>query len=203
MGNVPRPLRAPSLPPNVQLDLSSLALDTQTVCSTFVCTLLGRARTRMAMCAQISTAYCRVARNSCSKTQSLSYLVYEITVQSEFAAAHAIAIRGSREKNHGHNWRVTVDIQGDSLDDDGLLCDFHLIESELSAIIEPFRNADLNTTQPFDRTNPTAENVAVYIASTLQHRLAHVLPRGACVSRVSITEAPGCTASFRPAPLSR
>ena len=36
--------------------------------------------------------------------ESLECVVYEITVEDEFCAAHAIVIRGEREAVHGHNW---------------------------------------------------------------------------------------------------
>ncbi|QYU66529.1 6-carboxytetrahydropterin synthase [Leptolyngbya sp. 15MV] len=54
--------------------------------------------------------------------------MYEIDVQAEFSAAHAIRIAGIVEPLHGHNWHVTATVVGPELDADGLLCDFHTIE---------------------------------------------------------------------------
>jgi len=124
--------------------------------------------------------------------------MYELTVQAEFSAAHAITIGGRREPIHGHNWRVRVQIQGPQLDDEGLLCDFHLVESQLQEIVNPFDNRTLNETPPFDRLNPTAERVAQHIAERLSESLADRLPAEARVAQVSVTEAPGCAAAFRP-----
>lgn len=125
--------------------------------------------------------------------------MYEITVEAEFAAAHAIVMAGQREPVHGHNWKVTVTLRGDSLDDDGLLCDFHAIENALRETIRPFHNRDLNATPPFDRTNPTAELVARHIADSV----ARSIPpgdaaRGVRLASVRVTEAPGCAASYTP-----
>jgi 6-pyruvoyltetrahydropterin/6-carboxytetrahydropterin synthase len=119
---------------------------------------------------------------------------YELTLRTEFCAAHAIVMKGEREPVHGHNWKVTVVVGGDELDGDGLLCDFHAVERELARIIAPFENADLNATPPFDEINPTAERVAQHIGQSL----ASALPPGVELMRASVTEAPGCEASFIP-----
>lgn len=118
--------------------------------------------------------------------------MYELSIQREFCAAHALAIAGAREPVHGHNWRLTVVVAGERLDADGLLCDFHDLETRVDRIIAPFHDADLNATAPFDRVNPTAENVAAHVARAL----ADGLPAGVRVRRVSVTEAPGCVATF-------
>ena len=120
--------------------------------------------------------------------------MYELTLHAEFCAAHAIVMKGVREPVHGHNWRVRVVVEGPELDDDGLLCDFHAIERSLAAIIGPFHNADLNATPPFDRVNPTAELVATHIGD----ELAKTLAPGVTLQSASVTEAPGCEATYRP-----
>jgi 6-pyruvoyltetrahydropterin/6-carboxytetrahydropterin synthase len=121
--------------------------------------------------------------------------VFEISVQTEFCAAHALVIAGQKEPLHGHNWRVTATLAGEALDADGLLCDFHAVEAALAEVIAPFRNADLNRAPPFTDVNPSAENVAKHIGIALQVRLK---PGPARVSSVSVTEAPGCVATYRP-----
>lgn len=124
--------------------------------------------------------------------------MFEIQVHSEFCAAHAIIIAGTREPVHGHNWEVVATIAGETLDSDGLLCDFHSVESFLREIIGPFHNRDLNQVPPFDRLNPSAENVARYIAEELQGRLGDGLAPLARVRSVSVTESPRCVATYRP-----
>ncbi len=119
--------------------------------------------------------------------------VFELTIQREFCAAHAIVIRGLREPVHGHNWRVSLTVRGPKLDDDGLLCDFHSLERDLDDILGPFDNQDLNATPPFDRINPTAERVAEHVAKSMRSRL----PEGVAIASVSVTEAPGCLATIR------
>lgn len=126
--------------------------------------------------------------------------MYEITVEHEFCAAHALLISGAREHLHGHNWRVTATLAGQALDADGLLCDFHAVEHALKAVCAPFANRNLGDIPPFDRLNPTAEHVAMHIAASLADALSTSLPPRVRVQSVRVTEAPGCTATFRPAP---
>lgn len=123
--------------------------------------------------------------------------MYELNVQGEFCAAHALSIAGVREPVHGHNWRVTVTITGETLDRDGLLCDFHTVEQALHEVIDPFHNADLNQCEAFRALNPSAEHVARHIARELARRLDPPLQGSAWVSAVAVTEAPGCLAVFR------
>ena len=125
--------------------------------------------------------------------------MFELSIETEFAAAHAILMGGQREPLHGHNWRVTVTISGPSLDREGLLCDFHLVESSLRDITGRWHNRNLNDTPPFSTgLNPTAEHIARQIANDLSGALAGRVPAEVRVSAVRITEAPGCAATYKP-----
>ncbi len=125
---------------------------------------------------------------------------YEITAQTTFNAQHAILIKGEREPVHGHDWVVTATIAGPTLDGEGLLCDFHAVEKALRLIVEPWNHDTLNSSEAFrGRTiEPTAENVAYVIATELATALMEMLPEGARVARVSVTEAPHCVATYVP-----
>ncbi len=123
--------------------------------------------------------------------------MFEISVETQFAAAHAILIGGRREPVHGHNWLVTATVAGAELDTNGLVCDFHDIERALRDITGPMNNASLNDLAPFSRgLNPTAENVARHIGDSLSAALK--LPRGVRLASVRVTEAPGCAAAYIP-----
>jgi 6-pyruvoyltetrahydropterin/6-carboxytetrahydropterin synthase len=123
--------------------------------------------------------------------------MFELTVETVFSAAHAIMIGGAREPVHGHDWHVTACVAGESLDEQGLLVDFHEIEECLGGIVRPFRNANLNATPPFDMVNPTAENVARYLGTALAERARLAPGRGVRVAWVRVTEAPGCAVTYR------
>lgn len=105
---------------------------------------------------------------------------------------------------------------GESLDEDGVLCDFHEVEADLAKIIAPFQNANLNTVPPFGSAgakpdlNPSAEHVARHIGESLRLCLetrvgecpkttagAGAAARVVRVESVSVTEAEGCLAVYR------
>jgi len=119
-----------------------------------------------------------------------------LTLETVFSAAHAIVMSGEREQVHGHDWRITLRIGGDTLDADGLLVDFHKVQRDLKAIVEPWHNRSLNEVEPFDTLNPTAE----LVAQTIGTRIARTLPAGVRLVSVSVTEAVGCAAEYWPQP---
>ena len=124
--------------------------------------------------------------------------MFEITVQTIFSAAHALTVAGIKKPIHGHNWHVKATLAGDNLDDDGLLCDFHTVESSLQAIVADFNNQNLNDHPAFRENNPSAERVAGYIADELIQRVEPTLAPHARLTSVSVSESPGCVATYRP-----
>jgi 6-pyruvoyltetrahydropterin/6-carboxytetrahydropterin synthase len=124
--------------------------------------------------------------------------MFAITVRAEFCAAHALTIGGVREPTHGHNFKVALTLEGSQLDSDGLLCDFHTIEDTLADVLEPFANNDLNTQHPFNTLSPSAERIAEFIGQQMIERLDEALAPHARVSRVVVSEAPGCEATYSP-----
>ncbi len=121
---------------------------------------------------------------------------YTITVTHEFCAAHTLSIAGTQEPIHGHNFITKATIAGGTLDNDGLLCDFHTVHDILVEICNPFTNQNFNEITPFDTLNPSAELIAKHIADQLATRLDDALAPNAKVHSVSITEAPGCVATY-------
>ncbi len=123
--------------------------------------------------------------------------MYELTVEGVFSAAHAISIAGVRETVHGHDWRVTATVAGESLDDDGLLCDFHTVKQVLEDILGGMNNTDLNGHDAFRGRNASAEHVARHIFDALTLRVGASLAPFARVTAVRVTESPGCAATYR------
>ena len=122
--------------------------------------------------------------------------MFTITVTHEFCAAHTLSIAGAQEPLHGHNFVTKATIAGDTLDDDGLLCDFHTVHAVLVEICEAFTNRNFNEVPPFDTLNPSAELIAKHIGDALAERMDQALAPNARVWQVSITEAPGCVAVY-------
>lgn len=118
--------------------------------------------------------------------------MYHLQIQTSFTATHAIMMQGVLETPHEHDWRVRLRVSGKELDEDGLLCDFHLVSQLLDTVIVPFHNANLNNVPPFDTLNPTAELVAMHLATAI----GPSLPTGLLEVQLAVTEAPGCEAIF-------
>ncbi len=98
--------------------------------------------------------------------------MFEIYVEHTFAAGHALRnYHGKCENVHGHNYRVQVGIEGQELDENGLLHDFADLKRRLRATSEYLDHQFINDLKPFDRVNPTAENIARYICQEIQKDL--------------------------------
>lgn len=127
--------------------------------------------------------------------------MYQIQVDSVFAASHAIRLPdGSLEPLHVHNWPVSVLVETAELDNIETVMDFHILETWLKELLTTAHNRHLNEIPPFadDKgmlvVNPTAERVAWWIGSEIALRL----PERVKLVKVSVGEAPGCTAIYMP-----
>jgi 6-pyruvoyltetrahydropterin/6-carboxytetrahydropterin synthase len=98
--------------------------------------------------------------------------MYEIAVEQEFDAAHALrGYRGKCENLHGHRFRVVARIKATRLDDIGLAFDFTVLKKHLAEILGRFDHTSLNDVPPFDKINPSSENIAVTVFNELKPRL--------------------------------
>lgn len=97
--------------------------------------------------------------------------MFELTIIVDFEAAHFIRdYPGKCSRLHGHNWKVEVAVCGNKLNQLGMLIDFHDLKAEVKNVIDTLDHRYLNELQPFDITNPTAENIAKYIYEQLINR---------------------------------
>jgi 6-pyruvoyltetrahydropterin/6-carboxytetrahydropterin synthase len=119
--------------------------------------------------------------------------MFEVSVEETFAAGHALrGYRGKCENVHGHNYRVRISVAGDELDSAGLLVDFVELKRALRSVIERLDHVFLNDVPPFDKLNPSAENMARYI----HEEVSRLLP--APLAEVKIWETDTATATYRP-----
>ena len=90
--------------------------------------------------------------------------MFEVTIEQTFAAGHALRnYHGKCENVHGHNYRCQLTMEGEDLDDTGLLVDFVLLKKVVGAVIDRMDHQWLNDFPPFDVLNPSAENIAKFI----------------------------------------
>ena len=66
--------------------------------------------------------------------------MFEVAVEQGFASAHALRnYKGRCENVHGHNWKVRVVIEGEKLDQTGMLVDFLDVKSLLKGDLSKAR----------------------------------------------------------------
>ena len=99
--------------------------------------------------------------------------MYEIVVEKHFEAAHFLrGYKGKCENIHGHRYTVRVRLKSSKLNEIGLAYDFTDVKKYLAEIISRYDHASLNDIPPFDKINPSAENIASTIFNELKTRLA-------------------------------
>ena len=156
--------------------------------------------------------------------------IFEVAVAKEylkFSAAHFIAYRGFREALHGHNYQVSVRIEG-RLGDDGYVLDFGVVKKAAKAVCDeldekvllPERSDCLTISRrggavavvyedgaafSFPETDvlllpiahSSAEELARYVLGRIRAGLAEPERRGIVAIEVGVGEAPGQVAYCR------
>jgi len=124
-------------------------------------------------------------------------MAYELFIQADFSAAHNLReYKGKCERLHGHNWRIDLRLAGDRLGAEGLLLDFTEAKRILGEVLERFDHRYLNEVEPFDRLQPSSENIARTIAEAVADRF----PAGVRVVSVTAWESDRCAATYSPPP---
>ena len=122
--------------------------------------------------------------------------MYQISVEQDFDAAHFLkGYRGKCEAVHGHRFRVVVKIESSRLNDIGIAYDFADLKQHLRDILSRFDHICLNDIPPFDKINPSSENLATTIYGELKAKLT-----GAPVSLagVEVWESPQSGVAYSP-----
>lgn len=120
--------------------------------------------------------------------------MFELDVIREFSSAHCLkGYCGNCSEKHGHNWSVQVFIRSEKLDEIGIAIDFKALKRELDALLGELDHKDLNSIPPFDKLNPTSENIAMYIYKRLSGKLNG---NGVKVYRVRVGENASSGASY-------
>jgi 6-pyruvoyltetrahydropterin/6-carboxytetrahydropterin synthase len=94
--------------------------------------------------------------------------MYKLSVYDYFSAAHRLrGYEGLCSNVHGHNWKVRVTFQTDTLDSLGMAMDFKVLKGKLTEILKQLDHTFLNELVIFKDINPTSENIAQYIFESL------------------------------------
>lgn len=115
--------------------------------------------------------------------------MYVLKVEEAFEAAHNLrGYKGKCSRLHGHNWVVEVEITGESLNELGILVDFKDVKRELKTVLDKLDHNYLNEISPFDKINPTAENLAKFIYEQFSEN--EIFDDNAKLSAVTVFESP-------------
>ena len=98
--------------------------------------------------------------------------MYEVSRDHHFSSAHQLRGYGGKcESLHGHNWKLRIVARAEELDHLGMVIDFKLLKDALNELLESLDHTFLNEVEPFDKINPTAENIARFIAEDIDSRI--------------------------------
>ena len=122
---------------------------------------------------------------------------WRLSVTREFAASHCLRhYQGKCEQLHGHNFSAHVVVEGHTLDPKvEILMDFGDLKKCTDQALAALDHRHLNDVPPFDRLNPSSENLARHIFHTLTPLLAAFPVR---LVSVTVCEKPGQCASYSP-----
>ncbi|HEV7424940.1 MAG TPA: 6-carboxytetrahydropterin synthase [Thermoanaerobaculia bacterium] len=123
---------------------------------------------------------------------------FTVRVSARFEAAHFLReYRGISEPLHGHSYKVEADLasRAGGIDSDAIAVDFVSARHKLEALAKTLDYGCINDVPPFDRINPSAENIAEWFARELG---AAVAGEDAVVQAVTIWEGPVNSVTFRP-----
>jgi 6-pyruvoyltetrahydropterin/6-carboxytetrahydropterin synthase len=122
--------------------------------------------------------------------------MFEITIEETFAAGHALRnYRGKCENVHGHNYRCQVAVEGEQLNEIGLLVDFVELKRVVHNVLDRLDHQWLNDFPPFDVLNPSAENMVRYIHDEVKAGMA--TQAGVRLAWVRLWETDTASATYR------
>lgn len=89
--------------------------------------------------------------------------MYKVHKEFEFCASHNL--EGLEQGHpcmrvHGHNYKVIVELESETLNEDGFVCDYRKLEPIKRMLDNAFDHKHLNDFLPFQ---PSAENIAKHI----------------------------------------
>ncbi len=122
--------------------------------------------------------------------------LWQLTVRESFSSAHALRhYKGKCENLHGHNYLAEMTVEGEVLTaDTELVTDFSVLKKILREELVKLDHCNLNETPPFDKINPSAENLARFLWQCLKPRLENLPIK---LYGVSISEKSAQTATYR------
>jgi len=119
--------------------------------------------------------------------------MFVLEKQLEIAGSHSLKLpyKSKCRNKHGHNWKITVVVEAEELNSNGMVVDF----THIKKIVNRLDHTHLNNI--FKRINPTAENIAKWIADKINKYLQSA-DTYIQVKYVSVQESEGNTITYYP-----
>ena len=119
-----------------------------------------------------------------------------LKVKGGFSAAHRLYGSGGKcESLHGHNFKVELEVEGENLDDQGMLIDFGLLKGLLQTVLEELDHRDLNEIEALAASSPSSEVLARYILREVKKRMPTPEVE---VRSVTVSESDTASATYYP-----
>ena len=109
--------------------------------------------------------------------------MFKVIKRIEISAMHKLDLNYTSECSnpHGHNWIITVEVKSQHLNENGMVFDFKLLKEMIHGKLD---HSNLNEKLNF---NPTAENIAKWVADTVDKNIDIT----SFCSRVTVQESEG------------
>ena len=121
--------------------------------------------------------------------------MYEVSKEIMISATHRVREhQGGCERIHGHNWKILVYVEAKELNNMGMVIDFKDLKNIMIKVIMPMDHNDINTYPPFDKLNPTSENISKYIFDEMSKELDDDRKH---ISKVEVYETDNSKAIYR------
>jgi len=112
-------------------------------------------------------------------------IVYTLSIETAISSAHLLRdYEGPCSRIHGHNWKIRVEVSTNELDKHGIGIDFLDLKKITWQVVGPFDHNSFNEIPPFDKLNPTAENIVKYFYDEIEK----LLPSGIIMKLIRLWE---------------
>lgn len=122
--------------------------------------------------------------------------LYQVSVRDHFDAAHYLrGYQGRCESLHGHRFEVVVTAEATTLDNIGVSYDFTRLKADLKEVVGRFDHVCLNDIPPFEKANPSSENIAASIWREMESKLGGTPVK---LKTVQVWESPDAWVTYSP-----
>jgi 6-pyruvoyltetrahydropterin/6-carboxytetrahydropterin synthase len=120
--------------------------------------------------------------------------MYEIEIITSFSAAHQLReYQGKCEHLHGHNYRIHVTARAAAPGAGGMVMDFGELKRAANVVAEKLDHSFLNDIEPFDKIEPSAENIAAFMFHEIAREMGDQATK---LHSVSVWESDSSRATF-------